>query len=118
MSYIIDGVDGRDWQASSWVFHAMSDVLLEVLREHPETTEIADRLKEGLDMGIGYADVSDLLESPKRSALWAHAVDETLERLRQQGSSDWRDPSRFSEFLAEVEKLKAISTQEAFVPSG
>lgn len=109
MSFIIDGANGHGWQVSSWVFHGASNPLLKALRERPETTPIADRIQEGLEMGIGYADISDLLGTPERNALWMHAIDETLSELRRQGNSDWKDPSRFSEFLSEIEKLKSIA---------
>lgn len=109
MSYILKGAFEQRWQASNWVFHAMSDTLLKAFREMPDAEQLANRLEDAIDMEIGYMNVSDLLALPDQSAVWNAAVDKTISELRQQGNSDWSDPSRFDEFLTEVAKLKSIA---------
>lgn len=109
MSYIIDGVEGRHWHAANWIVNGMSDTLLEVLREKPETEKVADELERGIEMGVGYADLSHLLEAPELSDLWSKVIDETLDKLRKKGNAHWHEPSGFEEFLAKVAELKTIA---------
>lgn len=109
MSYIVDGAHGQDWQGANWVFYNMSEHLLPVLRKMEGGEALAEKLIEALNVQIGYIDLADLLESPKISAVWVAAIDETVARIRAEGNKGWREPDRFEPFLEKIAELKSLA---------
>ncbi len=110
MSYIIDGVNGRDWQGANWAFYNLSEVLVPALRESLLTKELAERIEAALDASTHYIDFSDLLQTPEVGWAWASAIDRVINEFHKQDKSKWRDPSAFKPFIAKVEELKALAT--------
>lgn len=109
MSYIVEGAHGQDWQGANWVFLSMSEPLLLALQEIKEAEPLAERLAETINAESSYLDISDLLESPERRAVWLKAVDEAIARMRERGSAHWHRPEEFEPFLEKVAELKNLA---------
>jgi hypothetical protein len=107
MSFIIEGSEGKDWQAAGWIFDAFAEKFVPTLKKHSET--MASELEEAIESGVGYADFSGFFGEPQNKQTWASAVSETIDRLIADGCADWQDKSKFDDFIKKARELSAIA---------
>jgi len=106
MSFIIEGSEGKDWQATGWIFDAFAEKFVPVLRKYSDAMAI--ELEDAIAAGIGYADFSAFFDDHENQQKWTQAVRETVEQLVKDGDGDWQDKSKFDDFIEKAEEIASI----------